>query len=287
MNSTTAESTKAPKTETAEAAILIVEVPALGAADQPTVVEPLFLDVTLHKRQRRSDSDDSGEEQLEKDNKLIGAIKINKKKLSAEQRIEKITEALNQGANINLQDGRRKHNTPLHLAVKIKNNEKKLLEKDVPVDAQTTDNWTPLHLAAGNGHLEVVKELLEKGAPVDELATDNWTPLHLAAGNGYLEVVKELLEKGAPVDELATDNVTPLHLAAQNGHLEVVQALLEKGAPGDAQSKGNWTSLHLAAQNGHLEVVQALLEKDAPADAQTTDNVTPLHLAAQNGHLEV
>ncbi|HLP34980.1 MAG TPA: ankyrin repeat domain-containing protein, partial [Amoebophilaceae bacterium] len=144
-----------------------------------------------------------------------------------------------------------------------------------------------LHLAAQNGHLEVVQALLEKGAPVDALAKDNAAPLHLAAQNGHLEVVKELLEKGAPVDALAKDNWTPLHLAAFNGHLEVVQALLEKGAPVDALEIDNWTPLHRAALNGHLEVVKELLEKGAPVDAQSKGNWTPLQLAAQNGHLAV
>ena len=65
------------------------------------------------------------------------------------------------------------------------------------VDDEDASKRTALHLAARNGHLEVVKYLLEKGgAEVNEEDNDGWTALHLAARYGHLEVVKYLLEKG-------------------------------------------------------------------------------------------
>ena len=64
---------------------------------------------------------------------------------------------------------------------------------------RSNDGWTPLHLAAGNGHLEVVKLLLEKSADVTVANNGGWTPLNSAASNGHNEMVKLLLEKGAGV----------------------------------------------------------------------------------------
>jgi len=57
----------------------------------------------------------------------------------------------------------------------------------------------PLHYAALNGHLEIVKILIEKGVNVS--ARDDWdrTPLHWAAYNGHVEVAKELIANGANV----------------------------------------------------------------------------------------
>ena len=145
--------------------------------------------------------------------------------------------------------------------------------------------WTPLHFAAQNGHLEVVRLLLERGANVNAQNTDElwWrerrTPLHFAAQNGHLDVVRLLLERGANVNA-ETSGVagwTPLHFAAQNGHLEVVRVLLERGANVNAQTTLFWedadarrTPLHYATKNGHLEVVRLLLERGANVNAQAT-----------------
>jgi ankyrin repeat protein len=63
------------------------------------------------------------------------------------------------------------------------------------VNAKNTDEWTPLHLAAQNGHLNVVKFLVEQQAEMNMKNTNGSTPLHLAAQNGHLNVVKFLVYK--------------------------------------------------------------------------------------------
>ena len=66
-------------------------------------------------------------------------------------------------------------------------------------DQGTTDNgWTPLIVAAQNGHLEIVRFPVGSGANKEQGTTDNgWTPLIVAAQNGHLEIVRFLEESGA------------------------------------------------------------------------------------------
>ena len=55
------------------------------------------------------------------------------------------------------------------------------------------------------------------------------TPMHLAAKNGHADVVKSLMLQGANPSAKNANGCTPLHLAAKYGHANVIMALLDFG----------------------------------------------------------
>ena len=55
-----------------------------------------------------------------------------------------------------------------------------LIEKDADVKKANNDGWTPLYIAAENGHLEVIKLLIKKGADVNKADNCGWTSLYIA-----------------------------------------------------------------------------------------------------------
>lgn len=54
---------------------------------------------------------------------------------------------------------------------------------------------------------------VKQQAEVNAKKSDGWTPLHLAAANGYLDVVKFLVEQRAEVNAKDTFWSTPVHVA--------------------------------------------------------------------------
>ena len=88
-----------------------------------------------------------------------------------------------------------------------------------------------IHEAAEKGNLPDVKRHLARGVAVNAKDFDRYTPLHLAAREGHKEVVEYLVGKGADVNAKAPAwGRTPLGTAAERGHTDVVEILKRHGA---------------------------------------------------------
>ncbi len=58
-----------------------------------------------------------------------------------------------------------------------------------------------LHFAADDGLTDIARLLISTGKiPINTLNQIGWSPLHLAAGRNHLDMVKLLLENGAEIN---------------------------------------------------------------------------------------
>ncbi|CAB1102228.1 unnamed protein product [Ectocarpus sp. CCAP 1310/34] len=198
------------------------------------------------------------------------------------------------GANIDAQggeDGARY--TPLHMA-----SEKGLSETALSLVKHRADvhrsgkmsRWerkccNALNLAAGRGHIAVVKSLLAAGVNVnlrpaysDELALD------AAFQGGHADIVTTLIQHGAFVDATDSCGCTALFKVSLDTNAALIDKLVAAGAAmnGIVNATGR-TPLHHACMDDCPEANASMLRHGARVDAKDDDGDTPLHVASTVG----
>ncbi|KAL4890047.1 ankyrin repeat-containing domain protein [Aspergillus ambiguus] len=189
---------------------------------------------------------------------------------------------------------------------------------------------TPLYIASFSGKWTTVKTLIDLGAPVDfNPSSDDLTPLLVAASHGHTRTVRILLENHAsPTMGEPGDRDPPLWFATFLGEsVDCVRLLLEHGAdpnhelsqpplvvemcmdpdisiekiiaildalvdntpPVDidkVDSNGN-SGLMWAASTGNTALVEWLLAHDASVGTTNNEQKSAMHYAVINGHEQV
>ncbi|KAL1843643.1 hypothetical protein VTJ49DRAFT_625 [Mycothermus thermophilus] len=107
-----------------------------------------------------------------------------------------------------------------------------LVHAGVDINWQDKDGETALHIAARFGHDECARVLIRGTAEqkADLELTEKsfaWTPLHIAAVDGHLSVAQLLVDAGADVDKSDSSGWTAKEHAALRGHLPIARLLAE------------------------------------------------------------
>ncbi|XP_023805125.1 caskin-2 isoform X4 [Oryzias latipes] len=122
-----------------------------------------------------------------------------------------------------------------------------LLEGDGGGDSSDWPSTTPLHLAARNGHKDIIKLLLKAGIDMNR-ATKAGTSLHEAALYGKTEVVRLLLDAGINVNVRNTYNQTALDIVNQfttsTASREIKQLLREASSSLQVRAVKDYWNLH-------------------------------------------
>ena len=157
-----------------------------------------------------------------------------------------------------------------------------LLKAGAKVNMIDHDGQSAILNAARLGHANIINQLVDSDA---ELNPDSGEmPLHVAAENGHVDVVHLLLEGGADVDKADSYGNTALMNAAVAGYAEVVEKLLSQGATADLEGSGGQTALMKAAKANTGKCITALVNAKASLDTSDGNGNTALMLAASKGN---
>lgn len=147
--------------------------------------------------------------------------------------------------------------------------------------------WTPLIIAAFNGHNEVVSVLLKYHAKVHSVDLLGNTALHWAVDAGKTACAKLIIASGAEIDARNNYGMTPLFRATMRRRLEDVLLLIDSGANLDLTTRDGLTASHKAAAEGYIEIVRTLAQHGANVRIKDLDGNLPLTLAIKNNQQDV
>jgi ankyrin repeat protein len=134
------------------------------------------------------------------------------------------------------------------------------------VDPDNTNNgidFKPIHSAVRwNNSYEEVNQVLETPEAVNSRDHGNGNrPIHIAAQNGHMDLVKLLIDREADLDAKNKKGNTALHMAVEYDYYESCQLLIEAGASTTIENDDGHPAIKGIEGEKSLAVVQLLSAK--------------------------
>jgi ankyrin repeat protein len=155
-----------------------------------------------------------------------------------------------------------------------------ILEKGGSVEARNRFGSTALVIAAGGGHLDVVKMLVAADSDIDYANVAGSTALLRATMEGHAKTAKYLIGLGAKVGQVNRKGLSPIAGAAFNGDDEIVELLLARKADPDIRDNTGKAPILYAAAKGFVDIVEMLLDQGVDVNALYGNDLTLLMWAA-------
>ncbi|XP_048244191.1 serine/threonine-protein phosphatase 6 regulatory ankyrin repeat subunit C-like isoform X2 [Haliotis rufescens] len=160
-----------------------------------------------------------------------------------------------------------------------------LVSNQADLTLVNTDGDSLLHLACRGGNTAIVQHVLSP-SNINSRGTHGYTPVMVAAFYGHQSLFDLLVFNQADLTLVYTDGNSLLHLACRGGNTAIVQHVL---SPSNINSRGihGYTPVMVAAVGGHQSVFDLLVSNQADLTLVYTDGDSLLHLACQGGNTAI
>jgi len=133
---------------------------------------------------------------------------------------------------------------------------------EVPSLWKRQTNGSLYHIAAGNGHHQILEYLTNQNADIESVDSSGWQPVHFAVQGG-MQCLRMLLLSDIDIEAADNEGHSPLFLAASFGNLSAVKLLVENEAELDTENYVGVSALVAAASSNHDMTVKYLLDMGA------------------------
>jgi ankyrin repeat protein len=177
----------------------------------------------------------------------------------------------------------------LSLAIRQGNLDRvKVIVQRAPALAGSADDsgFTPLHIAATAGRVDIIEFLLRSGADIEARTLGGQTPLFQTVPLGSGAAFEFLLRRGARLDARDNAGESILQFALTWQRPAMAELILARGFVIDVRGAAGQDMLEQAANAGLVTVVDTLLARNVPVNVGLRHGTTLLHSAARGGLVE-
>ncbi|XP_071091620.1 ankyrin repeat domain-containing protein 27-like [Haliotis cracherodii] len=169
---------------------------------------------------------------------------------------------------------------PLCQCSKCRNNFKSSprSSSELSVNTQSTNGYSPLHMAVLHQQTDLISLFLLRGAVVNVHNQKLTTSVHMAICVQSEKILKTLLDAGGSVGVQDINGDTPLHISCAKGFAAGVNMLLQHRASVMTQNRRGNTPLHLATERNHPGIVQILINHGADVRVKNIHGMIPTDL---------
>ena len=146
-------------------------------------------------------------------------------------------------------------------------------------DRTQSSGKTALHVAAEEGHADIVASLLNAGADAGAPDRSGNTALHLACRRQQFSACTRLVNCGARLDVININAEAPWMAAANLCDIDLLRLVYTKAAPTYAQPAQFVTTSQVLSDLQTLETLKALVELGERVDTLTATGADLIHLA--------
>ena len=157
-----------------------------------------------------------------------------------------------------------------------------LLRLRLDINLRSSDDITPLMVAAYSDKLDAYQLLMQNKADPYMKDNNGWSLLHCAAQGGNTNIIKTLLPFCLDINSSSSDGITPLMVAAYSNKQAAYQLLMKNEANPCLKDYSGWSLLHFAAKGGNTSIIKALLQFCRDINSSSSDGITPLMIAASH-----
>lgn len=154
--------------------------------------------------------------------------------------------------------------------------------------SKTDTKQTPVHWAAGRGHVQALQALVQSPHHEADLTIGDsmgYAALHVAAQSGKALGMHFLICHGADARQLDSQNHTILHWAASNGGQDAILYILSQRLVDiDATDVHHSTALHWAVMKGNQRAAKILIQAHASTSIKDVRSMSPIDHIRSAGH---